>query len=112
MIEKIKEIHRRALNDIAGIHSSEDLQTIRNVYLSKKSELMSYMGKMKELTGEEKASFGQMINSIKNDIAAHLEEKRKVIEAQKLDEQLKKEVIDYTLPPKNYRKGSKHPFTR
>lgn len=110
MIEKIKEIHRRALNDIAGIHSSEDLQTIRNVYLSKKSELMSYMGKMKELTGEEKASFGQMINSIKNDIAAHLEEKRKVIEAQKLDEQLKKEVIDYTLPPKNYRKGSKHPF--
>ena len=51
-----------------------------------------------------------MINSIKSDIAAHLEEKRKAIEAQKLDEQLKSEIIDYTLPSKNYTKGSKHPF--
>lgn len=111
MKEKLKEIHSKALNDIEKINGLDDLQNIRNVYLSKKSELMSYMSQMKNLSGEERVSFGQLINSIKEDISLKIEEKKKKLEEEKLKEQLEKEVIDFSLPSENVLQGSRHPFS-
>ena len=68
------------------------------------------MSKMKDLQGEERAKFGQLINSIKMDITEKVEEKRKDLEEKKLQEKLAKDVIDFTLPSSDYTKGSKHPF--
>ena len=110
MLEKLNEIYSKALNEIENSDTMDSLQAIRNTYLSKKSELMSFMSHMKELQGEERAKFGQKINSIKNDITERLEEKRKALEEKKLKEQLEKEVIDFTLPSTSYGAGTKHPF--
>lgn len=110
MNQRLNEIHELALNEIAQVSSMEELQNIRNTYLSKKSELMQSMSKMKDLQGEDRAKFGQLINSIKVDITEKLEEKRKALEEKKLQEKLAKEVIDFTLPSADYSKGSKHPF--
>ena len=110
MQNKVKEIHNQALVDIEKSSSLEELQNIRNTYLSKKSELMSYMGQMKTLEKEEKIAFGQLINTIKNDIATKIDEKKTKLEEEKLNEQLKKEVVDFSLVSKNFNRGSKHPF--
>lgn len=110
MKEKIKEIHSKALSDISNVKVLDELTNIRNIYLSKKSELMSFMSKMKELSQEERISFGQLINSVKEDIASRIDERRKALEEEKLKEQLNKEVVDFTLPGRDYSKGSKHPF--
>ena len=110
MKEKLQEIHSKALNDIESINHLEELQNIRNIYLSKKSELMSYMSHMRNLSGEERVAFGQLINSIKEDISNKLEEKKKILEEAKLQEKLNSEIIDFTLPGKSYYRGSKHPF--
>lgn len=110
MKEKIKEIHSKALSDISNVKVLDELTNIRNIYLSKKSELMSFMSKMKELSQEERISFGQLINSVKEDIASRIDERRKALEEEKLKEQLDKEVVDFTLPGRDYSKGSKHPF--
>ena len=110
MKEKIKEIHSKALSDISNVKVLDELTNIRNIYLSKKSELMSFMSKMKELSQEERISFGQLINSVKEDIASRIDERRKSLEEEKLKEQLDKEVVDFTLPGRDYSKGSKHPF--
>ena len=98
MNTRLKEIHEAALNEISKVTSMEELQNIRNTYLSKKSELMQSMSKMKDLQGEERAKFGQLINSIKMDITEKVEEARKVLEEKKLQEKLAKEVVDFTLP--------------
>ena len=110
MNNRLQEIHNLALEEISKVSSMEELQNIRNTYLSKKSELMQSMSKMKDLQGEERAKFGQLINSIKMDITEKVEEKRKDLEEKKLQEKLAKEVIDFTLPSSDYTKGSKHPF--
>ena len=93
MKEKLQEIHSKALNDIESINHLEELQNIRNIYLSKKSELMSYMSHMRNLSGEERVAFGQLINSIKEDISNKLEEKKKILEEAKLQEKLNSEII-------------------
>ena len=110
MNDRLHQIHESALNEISKVSTMEELQNIRNTYLSKKSELMQSMSKMKDLQGEERAKFGQLINSIKVDITEKVEEKRKALEEKKLQEKLAKEVIDFTLPSSDYSKGSKHPF--
>lgn len=110
MLEKLNEIYKKALVDIEECNDIEVLQNIRNTYLSKKSELMSFMSHMKDLLGDERIKFGQTINTIKNDITEKVEAKRNVLEEKRLQKQLEKEVIDFTLPSVDVAKGSKHPF--
>lgn len=110
LVEKLNEIYQKALNEIDGVKDMDTLQNIRNTYLSKKSELMSFMSHMKDLQGQERAAFGQKINSIKNEISEKIDAKKKALEEKKLQEQLEKEVIDFTLPASDVGLGSKHPF--
>jgi phenylalanyl-tRNA synthetase alpha chain len=110
MDHRIEEIHDKALQEINEIKDDDSLTKIRNAYLSKKSELMQLMAKMKDLKGEERISFGQALNNVKNEINEKIEQKRKEIEEAKLKAQLEKEVIDFSLPSATYTKGTKHPF--
>ena len=110
MLERIKEIYNEALEKIKGIENVDQLNDFKNIYLSKKSELMSFMSKMKELKGEEKSKFGQSINEVKNNILKLIEDKKIELEKKALDEKLKKEVIDITLPSVGLSRGSKHLF--
>ncbi|MGN1296107.1 MAG: phenylalanine--tRNA ligase subunit alpha [Bacilli bacterium] len=110
MKEKLQELYDKALSEIAKVNDIDSLQNVRNTYLSKKSELNGFMSKMKELSPEERASFGQLINNIKNDLTQKIESKRNELEEKKLQEKLMNEVIDFTEPNTTFEKGSKHPF--
>ena len=110
MQERLLQIYDEALQNIKNATSMDDLNNVRNTYLSKKSELSSFMMKMKDLSGEERAKFGQFINKIKNDINSSLDQKRNEIEEAILNKKLQEEAIDFTLPSNNVKKGSKHLF--
>ena len=110
MVDELESLHQQALSEIESSSDLETLNNVRNTYLSKKSPLMAMMSKMKELQGEEKISFGQKINSIKNELTLKLEEKRTLLEEAKLQQKLQDEVIDITLPGVNYDMGGKNPF--
>ena len=94
MVDELESLHQQALSEIESSSDLETLNNVRNTYLSKKSPLMAMMSKMKELQGEEKISFGQKINSIKNELTLKLEEKRTLLEEAKLQQKLQDEVID------------------
>ena len=110
MKEKLQELYDTALSELALVNDIDSLQNVRNTYLSKKSELNGFMSKMKDLSPEERASFGQFINKIKTDITEKIDNRRKELEEKKLQEKLMKEVIDFTEPNTTFKKGSKHPF--
>ena len=110
MQERLLQIYDEAIKAINSASSMDELNNVRNTYLSKKSELSSFMMKMKDLSGEERAKFGQFINKIKNDINSSLEQKRNEIEEAILNKKLQEEAIDFTLPSNNVKKGSKHLF--
>lgn len=110
MLERIRQIYNEAFEKINNVNNIEDLNNFRNSYLSKKSELMSFMSKMKEFSGEEKAKFGQTINEVKNKILSLIETRKTELEEKMLNEKLASEVIDITLPSVNMKRGSKHLF--
>ena len=107
---ELNKLHEEALKAIDEIDSLEKVNTVRNDYLSKKSKFMSLMSKMKDLSIEGKKSFGEAINKAKNEITTKLEEKRVALEEKALNEKLKREEIDITLPSVSYEAGGKNPF--
>nr|MCR5692640.1 phenylalanine--tRNA ligase subunit alpha [Bacilli bacterium] len=107
--EQIKAIEEKALADLNNVKDLEGLTNFRNTYLAKKSELSSLMGKMKEIPAEERGAFGKAVNDARANIENAFNEKKAAIEKAALDEKLKSERIDLTLPGRTHTPGKMNP---
>lgn len=81
---------------------------IKNAYLSKKGELSLMMNKIREV--EDKKSFGEAYNRARKEVETKLDEKLEKLSKEALNEELKKETIDITLPGNNFKVGGVNPF--
>ena len=111
MKEKLEQIRQEALKRIQESTDPERLNEIKVAYLGKKGELTALLKSMKDLAAEEKPKFGQMVNDTRTAIEEVLDETKKKLDNAALNEKLKKEVIDVTLPAQKPRMGHRHPNT-
>ena len=58
-ISKLNEIREKAMNRIKDAKNSDELMEVRNVFLSKKSELMSMMSTLGQMEAELRKEMGQ-----------------------------------------------------
>ena len=108
----IEEIKEEYLSEIEKANSLEDINEIKNKYLSKKGKVSELMGKMKDIVAEKKASYGQAVNNLKTFITDNLDSIKENLESKALNEKLERETIDVTMPGKNYSAASKHPLNK
>ena len=92
------EIINRLKKDIENVKNSQDMSEIKARYLGKKGSISELNSKMRELSNEKKKEFGMALNKIKADANEIIETKRKEIEKRILEEKLKNESIDISLP--------------
>ena len=111
MKEKLERIKSEALARIEASDALEKLNDIRVAYLGKKGELTSVLKSMKDVAPEDRPKIGQMVNEAREQIESKLEETRGLLARKAREEQMKKEVIDVTLPAKKANTGHKHPNT-
>ena len=111
MKEKLERIKSEALARIEASDALEKLNDIRVAYLGKKGELTSVLKSMKDLAPEDRPKIGQMVNEAREQIESKLEETRGLLARKAREEQMKKEVLDVTLPAKKANTGHKHPNT-
>ena len=111
MKEKLQKIKEEALAKIQSSDNLDKLNEIRIAYLGKKGELTSVLKGMKNVAPEERPKVGQMVNEARAVIETALEETKKALAAKAREEQLKREVIDVTLPAKKNNVGHRHPNT-
>ena len=109
MKEQLEKIKSEALARIEASDALETLNDIRVAYLGKKGELTSVLKSMKNVAPEERPKVGQMVNEVRALLEEKLEETRLALAAKAREEQLKKEVIDVTLPAKKANIGHSHP---
>ena len=94
----MENIKNDVLKEIENINDTKALYDVRVKYLGKKgiiSELLANLGK---LSIEEKKKQGPIINSLKQEVTKIFDEKNKEIELKILNEKLKNEKIDISLP--------------
>lgn len=111
MKAKLQAIKEEALSLMETADSLDKLNEVRVGFLGKKGKLTAVMKGMKDVAPEDRPAFGQMVNEVRGQIEAVLEDTRKKLEAQALEQQLAEEVIDVTLPAKKNNVGHRHPNT-
>ena len=111
MKEKIDLIVKSLGDKLSNALSLNDLEALRVEYLGKSGILTSQMTLIRTLPNEEKPKFGQWINEAKQAIEAQITLQKNILLTQQMNEQLKTESIDVTLPGLNFKKGSLHPLT-
>ncbi len=102
----MENIKNDVLKEIENINDTKALYDIRVKYLGKKgiiSELLANLGK---LSIEEKKKQGPIINSLKQEVTKIFDEKNKKIELNILNEKLKNEKIDISLPSTKITNGA------
>ena len=111
MREQLEKIKSEALAKIDASDALEKLNEIRVAYLGKKGELTTVLKSMKDVAPEERPKVGQMVNEVRALIEERLEETKTALARKAREEQMKREVIDVTLPAKKANTGHKHPNT-
>ena len=103
-------------NDIANridkASSLGKLEELRVFYLGKKGLLTSEMKSLSLLSVEEKKDKGQKLNILKNFLENELLKKKNIIENITIDEKIKREKIDVTLPSRSFYTGKIHPISQ
>ncbi len=112
MKEKLESIRAEARAQLEEARTKADLEAIRVRYLGKKGELTALLRGMGALSPEERPKMGAMVNELRGEIEAALEEKGSALEAEELERRLREEQLDVTVPGIAPVPGKKHPMTQ
>ena len=110
--DKLQELIIEAKEQIALVKSVHELNDVKAKYLGKKGSFQEIMKLMKDLPNEERPTFGKLTNEAKQVITAYLNDQKQAIEDAKVNEQLRNETIDVTLPGRSFEIGKRHLLTQ
>ena len=110
MKEQLEAIRAGALAAIGAAGNTGELEALRVQYLGKKGELTAVLKQMGKLSAEERPAMGQLANEVRAALEQALEAKGKELEAKALEDRLKAEALDVTVPGKAVKEGHRHPM--
>jgi phenylalanyl-tRNA synthetase alpha chain len=109
---ELEELRRATLAAFASASGAEELEEARVQALGRKGALATISKTFGKLSPEDRARLGKLLNSVKKDLETEYESKKRRFEDTALQERLKREWIDVTLPAPGIRPGSLHPITQ
>ena len=92
--------------------SSQEVDIIRTNIFGKKGLINSEFKKLGSLSPEDKKKIASEINNAKQELIKFLNDKVLTLADSEIDEQVKKERDDVTLPEKDFRIGKIHPVSQ
>jgi len=109
MREALNSIKENARNELAA-GDLKALEALKVKYLGKKGELTSILKQMGKLSAEERPVIGQLANEVREDIEQFIKDRQSQLKSVQLEEQLKSETLDVTVPGRVKPLGKKHPM--
>lgn len=111
MKNQLETIRKSAQEALKSAQTPQAIEALRIQYLGKKGELTSILKQMGKLSAEERPVIGQLANEVRSFIEQAIEQTVKSLKEKALNEKLKAEKLDVTLPGKCRSLGKKHPLT-
>ena len=106
---KINEVNDKFNQEISIVNSIEDLEKIKNKYLSRKGLVASLFSELANLDSAERPKFGNILNDLKLRITNVISAKVSTIAS---SEKQNNNSLDVTLPGKITNTGCVHPLTK
>ncbi len=100
-----------ALAAVGAAVTLQELQDVRVRYLGKKGVLTQQLKGLGALPPDERREAGRAINERKSAVEVAIQQRRETLERQALDEQLRQERVDVTLPGTRLSGGGLHLLT-
>jgi phenylalanyl-tRNA synthetase alpha chain len=106
------DLKAKYLGQIAGAADEAALEDIRLTAVGKKGEVALKMRELGRMTPEERQTVGPALNALKDEITSAIAAKKAALGDAALDERLRSEWLDVTLPTRATRQGTIHPVSQ
>jgi len=111
-MDGIQDLRAKYLEQIAGAAGAEALEGVRLAALGKKGEISLMMRELGKMTADERQVAGPALNGLKDEIDSALKARKVALDDAALDERLKAEWLDVTLPGRPRPRGTIHPVSQ
>lgn len=108
MIEKLKEIKVKALDETQKAADKKSLNDVKVKFLGKQGELTLILRGMKDVSPEERPKVGAFVNEVRSAIEEEIGKKEKAFDEEELAKALASEKVDITEPSKFIQRGAIH----
>ena len=106
------DLKAKYLGQIADASDEAALEDIRLTAVGKKGEVALKMRELGKMTPEERQTVGPALNALKDEINSAIAAKKAALSDAALDERLRSEWLDVTLPTRPTRQGTFHPVSQ
>ena len=106
------KLKNEVLIKIKEANSLDDLENLRVQVLGKKGSITSLMKQLGSLEPDKRREAGQILNSLQKNIIESIDNKKSSLEETYLNEKLKNEALDVTLPTRPENIGRIHPLSK
>ena len=108
-LEKIKSSFDQK---IRSINSKDELQFLKTEYFGKSGFITNQFKNLGSLPGDKKKEVASKLNILKDSLSKKIEGKIQDLETKEINEKLKDEKVDITLPIRPFQKGKIHPVSQ
>lgn len=108
----MEDLRQKFLQLVADASDENGLEEIRVKAVGKKGEIALQMRELGKMTPEERQVMGPKLNALKDEINSALSAKKAALADAALEERLRTEWLDVTLPGRGRRQGSIHPISQ
>ena len=106
------DLKSKYLSSIAEAKDESTLEDLRVQAVGKKGEISLKMRELGKMTPEERQTAGPALNALKDEINSALSAKKMALADAALDERLRSEWLDVTLPSRARPAGTIHPISQ
>lgn len=111
-MQDLNELKAEALDQVAAVSDLAQLDQLRVNLLGKKGAITGLLKNLGALPAADRPAAGARINEVKQEVQTLIDQRRRSLEAAVIEEKLRSETIDVTLPGRAAEHGSLHPVTR
>jgi len=97
---------------INSVKSKEQLQNLKTEFFGRNSEITLQFKNLGSYEADKKKEFASSLNKLKNSLTSQLEKKFLELETIEVNEKLKDEKQDVTLPVRSFQSGKIHPVSQ
>jgi phenylalanyl-tRNA synthetase alpha chain len=109
---ELEKLRQQALSELQAVLDEAGLRSWNSLYLGKNGALTQALKRIGQLPPEERPTYGQQVNALKETLLAAYEQKKHQLHQQEIARRLAAEALDVTLPGRPVLRGRLHPATQ
>ncbi len=110
MDKSIEKIREEFISELNSASTSTQIEQLKIKFLGKKGPIVALMRSLKDCSKEERPKVGQLINSLKEEVATSCHKGFEDLLLREEKVKLESQKIDVTMPGKKSNKGRSHPI--